>query len=407
MKVGWKKMKLSDVGKIFNGNSINEKVKKEKFKDISEGLPFIATKDVGFDRVIDYDNGVRIPFEELRQFKVAPTNTTLICAEGGSAGRKIGFTNQEVCFGNKLFALVPNDLINSKYIFYYYFTSNFQNYFTTEMSGIIGGVSMKKFKDIEIPIPSLSEQQSIVSTLDDAFEAIDKAKTNAEKNLKNAKELFDNYLQWVFEKKDDSWEEKCLENLTDEQCSLSYGIVQPGDEYHQGLPIIRPVDLKSKFISLDGLKRIHPKLAEGYKRTKLVGDELLLCVRGTTGVISIATKELKDGNVTRGIVPIRFNSKIIDQNFGYYLLISNYIQKQIRTKTYGAALMQINIGDLRKLNIPYPKSLKNQQTIVQKLDALSAETKRLEALYQHKISDLEELKERILQKAFSGELITE
>jgi type I restriction enzyme S subunit len=209
----------------------------------------------------------------------------------------------------------------------------------------------------------------------------------------------------VFENKGEGWAENCLEELADEKCTLSYGIVQPGEEYADGLPVIRPTDLTSRYISLNGLKRIDPKLADGYKRTKLIGDELLLCVRGTTGVVSIATEELKDANVTRGIVPIRFNSKIINQEFGYYLLISNYIQKQIKAKTYGAALMQINIGDLRKINTPYP-NLKEQNLIVQKLDLLRIETKKLEAIYQTKTNDLEELKKSVLQKAFSGELKT-
>jgi len=252
---------------------------------------------------------------------------------------------------------------------------------------------------------SLPEQQRIAAILDEAFAAIAKAKANAEQNLKNAKELFESYLQGVFENKGEGWAENCLEELADEKCTLSYGIVQPGEEYADGLPVIRPTDLTSRYISLNGLKRIDPKLADGYKRTKLIGDELLLCVRGTTGVVSIATEELKDANVTRGIVPIRFNSKIINQEFGYYLLISNYIQKQIKAKTYGAALMQINIGDLRKINTPYP-NLKEQNLIVQKLDLLRIETKKLEAIYQTKTNDLEELKKSVLQKAFSGELKT-
>ena len=71
MKQGWVKKKLSEIGKVFNGNSINEKVKKDKYAGIDDGLPFIATKDVGFDSVIDYENGVRIPFTEKEQFKIA------------------------------------------------------------------------------------------------------------------------------------------------------------------------------------------------------------------------------------------------------------------------------------------------------------------------------------------------
>ena len=87
----------------------------------------------------------------------------------------------------------------------------------------------------------------------------------------------------------------------------------------------------------------------------------------------------------------------------YYLLISKYIQKQIKAKTYGAALMQINIGDLRKIQTPYP-SIKNQKAIVKKLEVLSAETKKLERIYEKKLEDLEELKKAVLGKAFAGKL---
>lgn len=153
MKQGWEIKKLSEIGRIFNGNSINERVKKDNYSDLIDGFPFIATKDVSFDSLIDYENGIKIPFAEKKLFKIASSNTPMICAEGGSAGRKIGFTNQDICFGNKLFALATHKGIESKFVYYYYFTSSFQQYFATEMAGIIGGVSMNKFKDIEIPLP--------------------------------------------------------------------------------------------------------------------------------------------------------------------------------------------------------------------------------------------------------------
>lgn len=257
---------------------------------------------------------------------------------------------------------------------------------------------------IEINFPkSITEQERIVFFLDEAFEKISIAKSKAEQNLKNTQELFESYLEVVFEKKGDGWEERSLEDVVDEKCTLSYGIVQPGEEYYNGLPIIRPTDLTKRYICLEGLKKINPQLAEGYKRTKLIGDELLLCVRGTTGVISIATKELEGANVTRGIVPIRFDQRKIDQEFGYYLLNSKFIQKQIQAKTYGAALMQINIGDLRKIRISYP-SVKEQKSLIKELDILLDKTQKLTSIYQQKIVDFDELKKSLLQKAFSGEL---
>jgi type I restriction enzyme S subunit len=258
-------------------------------------------------------------------------------------------------------------------------------------------------KTVKIPIPPLAEQQRIVGLLDEAFEGLATAKATAEKNLQNAHALFESHLQSVFTQRGEGWVQKPFEKVVHVDCSLSYGIVQPGEEYANGLPIVRPTDLGAGTIYLDGLKRINPKIAGGYNRTTLQGHELLLCVRGSTGVVSKAAPELAGGNVTRGIVPIRFDSKLITQDFGYYLIRSETVQSQIREKTYGTALMQINIRDLRVLELSLPP-IKEQTSLVEKLDALSEETRSLAAIYERKLAALEELKKSLLHQAFSGEL---
>ncbi len=161
--------------------------------------------------------------------------------------------------------------------------------------------------------------------------------------------------------------------------------------------------MTTKVIRLGGLKRIDPKLAGGYKRTALQGGELLLCVRGSTGIVSIASPELVGANVTRGIVPIRFNRLLLLPEFGFYLISGGPIQSQIREKTYGTALMQINIRDLRVISVSFP-SLKEQKTIAAKLDSLHEETQRLARLYERKLAALEALKKSLLHRAFSGQL---
>lgn len=213
---------------------------------------------------------------------------------------------------------------------------------------------------------SVEEQRRIVTLLDEAFADIATAKANAEKNLQNARELFTRISGSVLAQYANTSKEITLEDLVEPDCSLSYGIVQPGDEMADGLHIVRPVDMTTDVVMLDGLKRIDPSLANSYARTTLKGNDILLCVRGTTGTVALAHSELAGANVTRGIVPIRFDTAKLSQRFGYYLLRSEPAQLQIQAKTYGTALQQINIRDLRQLTLPVPAP-QDQEVIVKRL----------------------------------------
>lgn len=311
--------------------------------------------------------------------------------------------DKQVC-STGYFVLRPKPGIDHRFVFYSLFTENFIGHMESLQKGAsYPAVTDGDVKAQPIPVPPLPEQQRVVGILDEAFEGIATAKANSGKNLQNARALFESHLQSVFTHRGKGWVEKTLEEVANANCTLSYGIVQPGDEHPNGLPVVRPTDLTTKVIRLSGLKRIDSKLAEAYRRTALSGGELLLCVRGTTGLVSIASAELAGANVTRGIVPIRFDGALLAQDFGFYLMSSGEVQRQIREKTYGAALMQINIRDLRNVTLSFPP-LKEQEKITAKLDALSAETQRLSSIYQQKLAALEALKKSLLHQAFTGQL---
>ncbi len=174
---GWVWCRLGEIGNIFNGNSINSHIKNEKYFGAT-GLPYIATKDVGYGfESIKYDNGVAIPKSE-QKFKVAHKDAVLICSEGGSAGKKCGITQRDICFGNKLYA---NELycgISSTYILSLYLTTSFNKFFREAMTGIIGGISILKFTNILVPLPPLAEQKQIVERIESLQEKV-KAITSA------------------------------------------------------------------------------------------------------------------------------------------------------------------------------------------------------------------------------------
>lgn len=269
--------------------------------------------------------------------------------------------------------------------------------------GVKPGINRNEVYALPVRVPSLVQQRSIVAILDEAFEGIATAKANAEKSLQNARELFGRLSAAVLDQLAPISRTTTLEDVAEPGCSLSYGIVQPGEDVAGGLPIVRPVDLNDGVVTLNGLKRIDSALARSYERTTLKGNDILLCVRGTTGALALADSDLAGANVTRGIVPIRFDAAQISQDFGFWLMRSEPVQIQIRAKTYGAALMQINIRDLRQLTLLVPPK-HEQELAVKRFEELKAATDQLVDSYQRKLVALEELKKSLLKQAFSGAL---
>ena len=147
---GWVWLSVGETGNIRSGNSINEPTR-EQLSRVEEGRPFIATKDVGYglDRIV-YENGLLVEFSDER-FRIAQKNSVLICAEGGSAGKKIGLADREICFGNKLLANETWSVIAPKFVLFVYMSEFFYQQFASKMKGVIGGISIANF--LELPFP--------------------------------------------------------------------------------------------------------------------------------------------------------------------------------------------------------------------------------------------------------------
>ena len=166
----WIWTRLSCIANVYTGNSISEAEKKSKFTNV-KGRYYIGTKDVDLKNRITYNNGVAIPKQHESAFRIAPKSSVLMCIEGGSAGKKIAVLNQDVCFGNKLCCFAAYTEI-SKYVYYYLQSPIFLDMFNQNKTGIIGGVSIAKVKEILLPLPPLQEQQRIVAQIEKLFEQL-------------------------------------------------------------------------------------------------------------------------------------------------------------------------------------------------------------------------------------------
>lgn len=215
LPIGWVWVSLESIGNIFNGNSISSSIKQSKYTNLVSGLPFIATKDVGYGwDELDYGNGVLIPLNETG-FRVAHKSAVLICAEGGSAGKKCGITKQDICFGNKLFAIELYGEIEPNYILANYLTPTFFQQFTGKMTGIIGGISSASFSQLMIPLPPLAEQRRIVAKVDELMDLCDQLEQQQTDNLGGQQTLVQTLLDTLTQAADTAEFEQAWSRIAD------------------------------------------------------------------------------------------------------------------------------------------------------------------------------------------------
>jgi len=391
MKQGWKKFELS----YF----VNDFIVPQRDK------PKVFDGDIPWCRIEDF-NGIYLSDTKTNQYvsqktivemglKVYPINTVIVSCSADLG--KCAIIKRPLVSNQTFIGLVPSENLDSKFL-YYYMSSIAKNLNEMASGATIKYLSKKKFQEIVVCFPPLPEQKSIVLILDECFNAIAKAKANAEQNLKNAKELFESYLQGVFEKKGEGWEEKTLKELTTHLGDGLHGTPKyttDGDYY-----FINGNNLTDGAIEFkESTKRVSIDEYNKHKKN-LTNRTVLVSINGTLGNVAFYNGE----KIILGKSACYFNLKEnIDKGFVKYVLSSQYFINYAHREATGATIKNVSLKSMREFKVPVPP-LKEQQTIVRQLDALRAETQKLEAVYQKKIADLEELKKSILQKAFEGEL---
>ena len=396
MKSGWEVKRLGEVCDVIGGGTPSKA--NSKFYD--GNIHWATVRDMKGDFIKDTEHKITEDAIINSSTNIIPKGNVIIATRVGLG--KICLIENDTAINQDLRGIIPKKKSTISVGYLFQWLKSIAHLIVEEGTGAtVQGVKLPFIKDLELPLPPLAEQQRIVVILDEAFVAIAKAKSNAEQNLKNAKELFESYLQSVFENKGEGWEEKKL----GEVCKVERGSSpRPIDQYFtdkpDGVNWIKIGDTKNveKYIFTTRQKITK----EGALKSRFVDiDDFILSNSMSFGKPYIMKTQ---GYIHDGWFVLRL-PKNIDTEFFWYLLASPYTMNQFISLAAGAIVKNIS-GDLvKKTVLPIP-SLEQQQTIVQKLDALSAETKKLEIIYQQKINDLDELKKSILQKAFAGELKT-
>jgi type I restriction enzyme S subunit len=184
----WLLQKIKFITDIYNGDSLNDDYKSQFESDDLSSLAYVSSKDIHVDTSeVQYENGLRIP-RDFGKFKIAKANSSLLCIEGGSAGRKLAFTNQDVYFVNKLACFQTYKKETSKFLYYSIKANVFQSQFKNSITGMIGGVSISSIKNFYLSIPNLDEQKKITEYLDSQTDIIDELISKKQKLIELLKE---------------------------------------------------------------------------------------------------------------------------------------------------------------------------------------------------------------------------
>jgi type I restriction enzyme S subunit len=295
-----------------------------------------------------------------------------------------GRLDNQVC-STGYFVLRPKNEVDHRFVFYFLFTNNFMK----QMENLQKGASYPAVTDGDMraqimPIPPLFEQRRIVETLDKAFDGIATAKAHAEKNLQNSNALLQSRLNAIFAKRGEGWVEKTLESCCEQ---IFAGGDVPKDRLSQERTLKYSVPIFSNGEKDNGLY--------GFTDVaRVTKPSITVSARGTLGFTVIRTEPFLP--VVRLIVLVP-DEKLIMLSFLYYAVVG------MDFGNTGTSIPQLTVPNFKESKLSVP-SLLEQKVIVEELDELREETKRLEYVYQQKSVALDELKRSILKKAFEGDL---
>lgn len=390
-KIKFLRSKLKSFSDIYNGNSIPDD-KKDSF--VNKKIPYIATKNIDADtHQIDYENGLSV--NEDDGFRIAKTKSSLLCIEGGSAGKKLGYLNQEVAFVNKLCCFTPKN-IDSKFLFYSLQSSDFLSEFSLHLTGMIGGVKIGEIKNLYISYPDdLGEQHKIACFLDRKIGQIDNLISNQEKQIEKLKE----YRQAIIDNAFVHCKKIKLKYVTN---GISDGTHGTFVRVNDGKPLLSAKNLGDDQLIISSNESCISK--EDYESIIKCGfpkkNDILMCCVGDIGKALIYDR-VEVHAFQRSVMFIRPSNKILPKFLLYGLRTSNIRVQETKmaNKTIQSGLYQ---GLMKELFVPYVEGTPQQEEILSSIEHTLKCIEKLSRIKREKISVLKSCKQSLIYEYVTG-----
>ncbi len=265
------------------------------------------------------------------------------------------------------------------------------------------GVYLETLRELNVALPPLPEQQRIAAILDEAFESIATARADAEKNLRNARAIFDSYLDVVFMRRGAGWVETTLGDIAQvkggKRVPKGYKLLSEPTAF----PYLRVSDFNDTgSIDTSDLRYVSPEVHRVIKNYVIRSDDLYISIAGTIGKTGIVPTELDGANLTENACRLVFNQGISNR-FVYYFTKTAHFVQQAGLNTRTSAQPKLALSRLSTIRLGIPPLIEQEQ-FADEFKSMCDETRRLESVYQRKLDTLDTLKQSLLHHAFSGQL---
>lgn len=398
MKTKWPTKKLSEVCDILIGGTPSRGVsnywKDGIFSWVSiadmtrEGKYITNTKEKITEKGVKNSNVKLIPKDSLLfSFKL-------------SIG-KLAFAGEDLYTNEAIAGFIIKDKNELDKHFLYYFLKS--STFDTVQRAVKGNtLNKEKMKVLEIPVPPIETQKKIVKILDDKFEKLNKAKKIRENSILNTEKILSHTFYEIFENgKKNGWKEEKIKDIV-----LKNESINPKKYFNSNFFYIDITSVSSITDSILKARLLNKNKAPSRaKKLVLEGDTIFATTRPYLKNIAYIPKNLSGSVASTGFCVLRPNPLIIDKNFLFNLINSDYFVKKIIPFQKGAAYPAVSDNIIYDQFIHFPKSLVDQKKISQKLDLIFEKIKKLKELQNSQLEDFDKLEKAYLKEAFGGKLI--
>jgi type I restriction enzyme S subunit len=312
-------------------------------------------------------------------------------------------------------------LVNPHYLLYFLLSEPFVRLMVDEsMRVAMPKVNREALEACPILVPPASEQRDIIAFLDRETAKIEALVAKKErlfellqekraalithvvtKGLDPTVPMKNSGIQWLAQIPA-HWTISRLMHLTPDRRPIMYGIVLPGPNVDDGVPIVKGGDVAPGRLRLDSLNRTTREIEADYVRSRLRGGDVVYAIRGSIGAVEIAPSELEGANLTQDAARVAPRPGV-NSRWLLYALKSRAVFAQLDAGALGATIRGINIRDLKRAVLPVPP-VEEQALLASSLDRQTGRIDGLIAKVREHIEKLREYRTALISAAVTGKI---